>query len=435
MNEIIKQINVDFHNTRYIQVNAKQLDDLSRFILVSCYNQGDFYPIDNTYNYAYVRYRKADDLNVFNCCDITEDGKVLIELTKQMLAYDGRCYADLVIVHNEPIPVDDIKVNNGTLLTNENTSIVSTMLFCVNVIETSLDNEDIESSDEFGALNDLLIKATTDYEYVMAASKISEENAKVSEENAKISEANAKISENNAKISENNIKISEDNAKASADSAKISENNAATSEANAKKSAEKAQMSEEITYNYVNTAMLKAEESLQSATDSANSAVESANSALLSQSYAVGDTGVRAIEDTDNAKYYYTMAKAISTSLGGEFSPKGSITYSELQSSIKQAGFVYHIKDSFITDDTFKDGGGVSYPAGTNVYRTSDGYWDCFIGENINIVDDGDGNIEIICSYDFINTYDGFGELNQTVIELQKRIEELEGKNVLEIND
>lgn len=41
-----------------------------------------------------------------------------------------------------------------------------------------------------------------------------------------------------------------------------------------------------------------------SATNSANSAQESENQALLSKSYAVGQTGVRTEEDTDNSKYY-----------------------------------------------------------------------------------------------------------------------------------
>ena len=163
--EIIKEISVDFYYSKYIQINAKQDDKSSRFILVTCYNQGTFFPIDNTYNYAFIRYRKPDALNVFNSCNITEDGKILIELTEQMLAFDSKCYADLVIVHNEPIPVDSIEVNNGELITNENTSILSSMLFCINVIETVLDSSEIESCDEYNALNDLLIKATNAFKF------------------------------------------------------------------------------------------------------------------------------------------------------------------------------------------------------------------------------------------------------------------------------
>ena len=41
--EIIKQLDIDLYNTKYISINAKQSDESSRFILVSCYNQRAFY--------------------------------------------------------------------------------------------------------------------------------------------------------------------------------------------------------------------------------------------------------------------------------------------------------------------------------------------------------------------------------------------------------
>ena len=43
-------------------------------------------------------------------------------------------------------------------------------------------------------------------------------------------------------------------------------------------------------------------------------------------------------------------------------------------------GFLYNIKDGFVTDDTFKEGAGVEYAAGTNVYYTADNFWDCLSG-------------------------------------------------------
>lgn len=173
--EVTKQINVDFLNAKYIQINAKQNDRDSRFILITCCNNGNVFPIDNETYYAYVRYRKPDELGVFNSCDITADGKIMIKLTEQMLAVAGKCYADLVIVNNSPV---EIHKNTGALVLQDGDSIVSTMTFCINVIESPFDNTEIESSYEFNALNDLLIKATEDYSYIMRACKISEENAK-----------------------------------------------------------------------------------------------------------------------------------------------------------------------------------------------------------------------------------------------------------------
>lgn len=191
--KVTKQVNVDFYDTKYISINAKQYDRASRYILVTCYNQGTIMPISNYNYYAFVRYRKADELGVFNKCQITNDGKILIELTEQMLAVAGRCYADLVILDNNPVETLDnpITENTGKLIELDNDYIVSTMTFTINVIETALDNVEIESSYEYNALNDLLIKATEDYTYVMSACKVSEDNAKASEKkvNNKVIEA------------------------------------------------------------------------------------------------------------------------------------------------------------------------------------------------------------------------------------------------------
>ena len=61
----------------------------------------------------------------------------------------------------------------------------------------------------------------------------------------------------------------------------------------------------------------------------------------------------------------------------------GRITFEELISlpnDKKVIGYVYSIINDFITGDSFVDGAGLSYTAGTNVYYTTDGYWDCLGG-------------------------------------------------------
>ena len=436
--EAIKPINIDFHDSKYISINAKQYDRKSRFVLATCYNNGVIFPLDNTSHRTYIRYRKADDLGVFNSCTITNDGKILIELTEQMVAVVGKCYADLVILENNPIV--EVVENTGELIVDDSDSILSSMILCINVIETAFDNTEIESSCEYNALNELLIKATEDYSYVMKACKISEENAKTSETNAKESEENADVSEKNAKMSETNAQTYAINADASANKASVSEANAKTSEENAKTSEENAKNSEENASASADTAVLKASEANESASvasswseASSGYATESSNYAKLSQSYAIGGTDTRTDEDIDNSKYYYSQTKAISDSLGGVFSPQKTIAFAELSTVTKAVGYVYHIEDAFVTDDTFKDGTGVSYPMGTNVYYTADGYWDCFVGENLIIKDDDAGNVEIICSYDFITTYNNTYE--QTIAELQERIKALESQTVLEITE
>lgn len=438
---VTKQITVDFYDNKYILINAKQYDEVSRFILVTCCNQGKVFPIDKETNFAYIRYKKADNFNVFNTCRITNDGKILVELTKQMLADYGRSYADLVIIHknsnddvsgeaNDLFDVsfsddgrgnvtlyasDFVDVNDdnyggvsvellnlGDMITEGKYSVLSTMTFCFNISATAVDNKEIESSNEYSALNDLMIKATDDYARVIAACKAYKESAAMSEYNADISEANAKTSETNAKTSEDNAKHSEVEAKKSETNAKTSENNAKTSETKAKTYETNAKNSEII-------ASSKALDSIQSATRAEEYANAALNSEILSQSYAVGGTSVRVNEDIDNSKYYYTQVKAINDSIGGAFLPMGTIQFEELQSVMKDVGYVYHIENGFATDDTFKTGAGISYPAGTNVYYTSDGYWDCFTGIFI--------------------TDEKYNEMIQTVVKLQLYVNEL-SKNI-----
>lgn len=412
--EAIKQINIDFHDSKYISVNAKQFDRLSRFVLATCYHSGNVFPLNKDEHRAFVRYRKVDDLGVFNSCVITDEGKILIELTEQMLAVAGKCYADLVVLENNPVTDDNpIIENTGELIVTENDNILSTMTFCINVVENAFDNTEIESSYEYNALNDLMIKATEDYTYVMTACKISEQNAKssvvttaTSEKNAATSEVNAAASATNAKASETSASTSAANAKTSATNAAASATNAKTSETNASTSAANAKTSE-------TTAASEAAKAEAWAKAAASEATESSDYATVSQSYAVGGTGTRTNEEADNAKYYYLQAKAVNDSLGGTFLPQGTITFSELSTVTKETGYAYCIADAFVTDDTFKEGAGVSHSAGTTVYYTADGYWACFNGRIIT-------NAE-------------FEQLNQTIAELMSRVEALESQSVLEI--
>ena len=80
----------------------------------------------------------------------------------------------------------------------------------------------------------------------------------------------------------------------------------------------------------------------------------------------------------------------------------GTISYSELATlkadgSVK-TGYFYNISDSFTTDATFngfEDKGAIAYEAGTNVYYTADGYWDCLVGFNVASVDEVKNHLKI----------------------------------------
>ena len=391
------------------QINAKQYDKNSRFLSVTCYNRGETIPINAGEHAAYVRYRKADDYGVFNFCEIDRKGKILVELTEQMLAFDGVCYADLVIVNKGDASLD---TETGEVVTIDNASILSTMTFCIDVTGTPVDNLQIESSYEYNGLNEALEKAEAEYKEVIqlarsyaignaggirenedvdnakyyyrqslnnaSAAKTSEDNALVSEQNAKTSETNAASSESNAKTSEANALTSEQNAKVSETNASASEVNAKTSETNAKVSETNADESEANAKASETNAFV----SEQNAKSSETNALDSANKA---QSYAVGGTGTRGNEDSDNAQYYYEAIKNIVVGLDSGFIPMGTITFAELANAEKVTGYVYNISDDFVTDENFKEGSGKSYTAGTNVYYCADGFWDCLGGSSQSI--------------------------------------------------
>lgn len=396
-------INIDFYDKKYILINAKQLDKQSRFLSITCYNHGEFYSLNEGEHSAYIRYRKADNNSVFNFCKIDHKGNILVELTEQMLAVDGICVADLVIVNEGGAKVD---AQTGEIVGIENTSILSTMPLHIDVTGTAIANSDIESSYEYDGLNDLLERAEAEYTEVILTSKswavgntdtrdgedtdnakyyyeqaktnasnakTSERNAKVSEDNAKMSEDNAYVSENNSKQSEENALVSEQNAKVSEDNAKVSENNSKASETSSKQSEINASESEA-------NAKSSEDNARTSEVNSATSENNALNSANRAQSYAVGGTGTRGNEDYDNAHYYYELTKNIVIGLDSGFIPMGTVSFSELESVEKATGYVYNISDDFVTDETFREGSGKSYTAGTNVYFCANGMWDCFGG-------------------------------------------------------
>ena len=387
----ITNINVDFYDKKYILINAKQYDRKSRFLSVTCYNHGELYPINTGEHSAYIRYKKSDNNSVFNFCEIDRKGKILVELTEQMLAIDGICYADLVIINKGSA---DVNTETGEIVAIDNASILSTMTFCIDVSETPVENSDIESSYEYNGLNTALEKAEAEYtEVILTAksyavggtdmrenedydnakyyyeqslnnadnAKISEENALISERNAKTSETNSKTSEENAKVSEKNALVSEQNAKDSETNAKISEENASNSEDNAKVSETNAANSE------------------NNAKESESNAANSASAAAVSETNTKTSENNAKISET-NANNYCEIVKSVVNGLNSGFIPIGTISFSELATAEKATGFTYNISDDFVTDDTFAEGAGMVYTAGTNVYCRFDGLWDCFGG-------------------------------------------------------
>lgn len=108
---------------------------------------------------------------------------------------------------------------------------------------------------------------------------------------------------------------------------------------------------------------------------------QTAESAIKARSYAVGGTGSREGEDSDNAKYYYKQVKDVSEAVKGGLQPRGTVAFVDLpQLADCVVGWMFNISDEFTTTDDFKEGAGNTVPAGANIYKTSDGKWDVLAG-------------------------------------------------------
>ena len=84
----------------------------------------------------------------------------------------------------------------------------------------------------------------------------------------------------------------------------------------------------------------------------------------------------------NNAKNYMDVAKTAAASITGALKPKGTVAFANLPNiNGVESGAMYNISTAFTSNSIFKDGGNITYPAGTNVYKTEDGMWDCLGGE------------------------------------------------------
>ena len=168
----------------------------------------------------------------------------------------------------------------------------------------------------------------------------------------------------------------------SATAAASSERNAAESAKNAGKSASAAAGSATAAASSEQNAANSAQAAAESEKKAEASAKRVEGGATAAESYAHGGTGSRDNEETDNAKYYKEQAERIAEGLKGSLLPMGTITFAQLPESPKE-GYMYNISDEFVTTDRFKEGAGRTIPAGTNVYYTADGYWDCMAGSPV----------------------------------------------------
>ena len=208
----------------------------------------------------------------------------------------------------------------------------------------------------------------------------------------------AATSESNASTYKNNAASSATAAANSAKAAATSESNASTYKNNAASSATAAANSAKAAATSESNASTYKNNAASSATAAANSAKAAATSESNANTYknsasssaSTAESAKTAAETyknnaqtyMNNAKNYMDVAKTAAASITGALKPKGTVTFANLPNiNNVESGAMYNISTAFTSNSIFKDGGNITYPAGTNVYKTEDGMWDCLGGE------------------------------------------------------
>lgn len=220
---------------------------------------------------------------------------------------------------------------------------------------TASDKEQLQA--EIAGLENLFTTTKTAAETAAANAKVSETNAKASETAAASSASSAEASKtaaadsavtaagkatdasnsaSKAASSQTAAKSSEDKAKASETAAESAKTAAEAAKAEAAESAESASASAQTAQSAASSAgaaASTASSAAAAASGSANDAAESAAAAAQSaasvaginktaESWAVGGTGTREGENTNNAKYWAQQAQAVA---GGDFATKNEL--------------------------------------------------------------------------------------------------------------
>ena len=305
MNEVIGKhyLDLDIHQNNYVSFTCKQ-DNSAEHIYVTIYDNGEHInnlttlltSLDVKIETPDSRHLKLSTSDVWQRCKKDDVGATLITsnnistyrpyiLDIAVGEYVRKGTSELITITNDIVEIhlpQSVFLENGKckgeIILIQDDNQLATMDFQINIIKSVYTDKEIiddaYTESEVAQLKNYMSAYAKRAENSASNAKVSEEHASSSATTAinKASEAStsatkAKNSETNAKNSETNAKSSENVAIAKASQADVSANNANTSETNA------------------------------------------SNSATLSKSWAVGGTGTRTGEDTDNSKYYSEQSK------------------------------------------------------------------------------------------------------------------------------
>ena len=166
--ELIKELTIDLYNPYPLPiVNAKQYDT-GRGVRVTLKAGSDLFTPEGTVN---IYILKPDGTKIYNACSV-EDAVVTVDFTNQALAVAGDAQAE-------------IQVESGA-------DIVSTPIFVIRVLKSNIDDDAIESTDEFTAL-ETAIATLSNYDTINELPLVNMPAAKTSLADAFDEQGNNKI--------------------------------------------------------------------------------------------------------------------------------------------------------------------------------------------------------------------------------------------------
>ena len=298
MNEVIGKhyLDLDIHQNNYVSFTCKQ-DNSAEHIYVTIYDNGEHInnlttlltSLDVKIETPDSRHLKLSTSDVWQRCKKDDVGAILITsnnistyrpyiLDIAVGEYVRKGTSELITITNDTVEIhlpQSVFLENGKckgeIILIQDNSQLATMDFQINIIKSVYTDKEIiddaYTESEVAQLKNYMSEYAKRAENSASNAKVSEEHASSSATTAINKASEASTSATKAKNSETNAKSSENVAIAKASEADISANNASTSETNA------------------------------------------SNSATLSKSWAVGGTGSRTDEDTDNSKYYSEQSK------------------------------------------------------------------------------------------------------------------------------
>ena len=221
-NSIVLDVNRSAVQTIY----AKQYDNNTRVIYVEVVDKGNHINITELGYSVYLKAKTSIGTDVLQRCSVDETDIITIELTDIILAAQGHCDCELMLLDHSSGTV--FEREDGTLYMDD-VDVVSTMPFILHIRAAAFDDIDV-NPDEYVTLNEQLAlveqleEEVTENESFRNANediRISNESIRNSNEDTRIANESVRMNNESVRLSNENIRRSNENQRLTNESQRI----------------------------------------------------------------------------------------------------------------------------------------------------------------------------------------------------------------------